>query len=150
MEDTTAESRMIEVSQAGIASICSALQKLLPGAIIKKNECTFAAMLPNTSWVGTYTEMDICDKKMATITIRRVNPQTRRVEVRGSETFDSIEEAIIFVCEVVVPTRPRECVPNTSAHATEDIRIIARGSVHEKIEPEEAAADQRAISNVGL
>jgi hypothetical protein len=152
VEFKAAESRMIQRSQAGITHLCGVLQSIIPAATLQRNGCDFAAILPDIVWVGTYTEMGSDDEGYTyrAITVRRVDRQSRRVQLRGGEAFESVAEAETFMREIISPTPSVVHPPGTAESAKEEIRAIARQAVRERIELLEAVADQRAIASVGL
>jgi hypothetical protein len=150
VEFKAAEARMLRRSQTGIAHLCNVLQAIIPDATIRRDGCDFAAILSDIAWVGTYTEIgsDNHGYTSRALTVRRVDRQSRRVQLRGGEAFESVEEAETFMREIISPTPSAVHPPGTAECAKEEIRAIARSAVRERIEAGEVAADQRAIASI--
>lgn len=134
-------------SRPGVLRLCEALSSILPGTTIMRNGYDFVAVLSKIAWIGSYTVLE----GTHIITIRKFSRRRRQILLRGTETFDSLADAILFTHKIVEHgqlSRKRKATSIENDPATIEMR--AHTALAESITDAMRAADLRAVASVGL
>jgi len=148
--DAKLQAECEERSQPGLVALMKAFLAIFPKMAGPLRGCDFALMDSKTAWAVTYTNINICEMATHTVTVRRYDRALRKVTIRGSETFETLDDALIFATEIARPTDYVRYPADSPEHAKEDIKIIARGAIHHHVLPAEAEIDQRVFSTLCL
>jgi len=138
-------------SQEGYAALLDDFKLMFPKMVTSQQDPHFALTDEKVAWVVTYAHLSFNNESAHTVTVRCYDRQDRGLLIlRGSETFDTLEDARLFADEIVNPTTHAEHPTDSPEHAEEFVRIVARIAVEADISREDISADNRALATLRL